>query len=38
MTIKEALEDIVTSGINLGAGDFVDPEALEVAAIVLEKI
>lgn len=38
MTIKEALNDIVMSGINLGAGDFVDPEALEVAAIVLEKM
>lgn len=38
MTIKEALDDIVTSGINLGAGDFVDLEALEVAARVLEKI
>lgn len=38
MTIKEALDNIVTSGINLGAGDFVDPEALEVAARVLEKI
>ena len=38
MTIKEALDDIVTSGINLGAGDFVDPEALEVAASVLEKM
>lgn len=38
MTIKEALDDIVTSGINLGAGDFVDPEALEVAARVLEKM
>ena len=38
MTIKEALDNIVTSGINLGAGDFVDPEALEVAASVLEKM
>lgn len=38
MTIKEALDDIVTSGINLGAGDFVDLEALEVAARVLEKM
>lgn len=38
MTIKEALDNIVTSGINLGAGDFVDPEALEVAARVLEKM
>lgn len=38
MTIKEALDDIITSGINLGAGDFVDLEALEVAASVLEKM
>ena len=38
MTIKEALDDIVTSGINLGAGDFVSLEALEVAASVLEKM
>lgn len=38
MIIKEALDDIITSGINLGAGDFVDLEALEVAARVLEKM
>lgn len=38
MTIKEALDDILTSGINLGAGDFVDLEALKVAASVLEKM
>lgn len=38
MTIKEALDDIITSGINLGAGDFVSLEALEVAASVLEKM
>lgn len=38
MNIKEALDDIITSGINLGAGDFVDLEALEVAARVLEKM
>ena len=37
MTEIEALEDIVDSGINLGAGDFVDVEALKVAVKALEK-
>lgn len=37
MTPEEALKDIIESGINLGAGDYVDPEALKVAAKALEK-
>lgn len=37
MTYEEALKDIIESGINLGAGDYVDPEALKVAAKALEK-
>ena len=37
MTEIEALENIVDSGINLGAGDFVDVEALKVAVKALEK-
>jgi hypothetical protein len=38
MTIEEALASIVGDGINLGAGDFVDVEALKVAADVLHKV
>lgn len=37
MTIKEALISIVEDGISLGAGDYVELEALKVAKIVLEK-
>lgn len=37
MTIEEALSSIVDDGINLGAGDFVNVEALKVAADVLRK-
>ena len=38
MTVKEAFDSIVEDGIALGAGDFVDPEALEVAASVMAKV
>lgn len=31
MTIEEAIKDIQEDGINLGAGDYVDVEALKVA-------
>ena len=31
MTLEEAIKDIRESGINLGAGDYVDPETLEIA-------
>lgn len=34
----EARREIIDSGIRLGAGDFVDPAALEVAAEALEKL
>ena len=37
MTVQEALKDIVESGIELGAGDFVNVEALKVAVSALEK-
>ena len=37
MTKEEALNDIIENGINLGAGDFVDTEALKIAAEVLKK-
>ena len=37
MTIEEALASIVDDGINLGAADFGDVEALKVAADVLRK-
>ena len=37
MTEQEAIRDIVENGINLGAGDFVDVEALKVAIKALEK-
>jgi hypothetical protein len=35
MTIEEAKKEIIDSGLNLGAGDYVDIEALKVAATVL---
>ena len=38
MTIKQAFDSIVEDGIAKGAGDFVDPEALEVAAFVMAKV
>lgn len=37
MTNEEALNDIIESGINLGAGDYVDLDALKVAVKALEK-
>lgn len=37
MTTQEALKDIIQSGIKLGAGDYVDVEALKVAVVALEK-
>ena len=37
MTKKEALNDIIENGINLGAGDFVSLEALKVAAEALQE-
>lgn len=37
MTKEEALNDIIENGINLGAGDFIDTEALKIAAEVLKK-
>lgn len=37
MTNEESLKNIVEDGINLFAGDFVDLEALKVAAKALEK-
>ena len=36
MTIEEAIKDIQEDGINFGAGDFVDVEALKVAVEVME--
>lgn len=38
MTESEALKIIVEDGIELGAGDYVEIEALEVAAKALEEI
>ena len=37
MTIKEALESIVNDGIRLGAGDYVELEALKVSAKILGR-
>lgn len=37
MTPEEALKDIIESGINLGAGDYVKFDTLKVAAAALEK-
>lgn len=36
MTIEEAIKDIQEDGINFGAGDFVDVEALKVAVEVMK--
>lgn len=36
MTIEEAIKDIQEDGINLGAGDFVDVEALKIAVEVMK--
>lgn len=38
MNIREALQIIEDDGINLGAGDFVDIDALKVAGAVLRKV
>ena len=38
MTESEAIEEIVNSGIELGAGDYVDVEALKVAVKALEEV
>lgn len=38
MNIREALQIIEDDGINLGAGDFVDTDALKVAGAVLRKV
>lgn len=35
MTIEEAIKDIQEDGIDLGAGDYVDVEALKVAVDVM---
>ena len=37
MTAQEALKDIIQSGIELGAGDYVDVEALKIAVKALKK-
>lgn len=37
MTYKEAKIDLIESGIELGAGDFVDFEALKIAVVALDK-
>ena len=36
MTIEEAIKDIQEDGIDLGAGDYVDLEALKVAVEVMK--
>lgn len=36
MTIEEAIKDIQEDGINLGAGDYVDVEALKIAVEVMK--
>ena len=38
MKYKKALDSIVNDGINLGAGDYVDLDALKIAADVLKKV
>lgn len=38
MTIKEAIIEIREHGIDLGAGDFVDTEALRVAVEVMTEV
>ena len=37
MTVKEAIKDIIQNGIELGAGDYVDVEALKIAVKALAK-
>ena len=37
MTYEEAKNDLIESGIGLGAGDFVDVEALKIAVVALES-
>lgn len=37
MTEQEALKDIIESGIELGAGDFVNIKSLKIAVKALEK-
>lgn len=37
MTIEEAIKDIQEDGINLGAGDYVDVEALRIAVEVMKN-
>ena len=37
MNEQEAMRDIIEEGIELGAGDYVDVEALKVAVKALEK-
>lgn len=36
MTIEEAIKDIQEDGIDLGAGDYVDVEALKIAVKVMK--
>lgn len=36
MTIEEAIKDIQEDGIDLGAGDYVDVEALKIAVEVMK--
>lgn len=36
MTIEEAIKDIQEDGIDLGAGDYVDVEALKIAVDVMK--
>lgn len=36
MTIEEAIKDIQEDGIDLGAGDYVDIEALKIAVEVMK--
>ena len=38
MTIQEARKEIIESGVNLGAGDYIDIEALKVAVNALGAI
>lgn len=37
MTIEQARDDILNSGIRLGAGDFIDVESLKIAVDVMDK-
>ena len=36
MTWEHALQEIIENGINLGAGDYVDVDALKMAVIALD--